>query len=161
MPRSPDLRRCNGGRAGEAGVSDRRDARAKAFGCAEPGDRDHVLGLEPLLAPDMGCDPGPEGQPVAEPGVARVLDVGMGVHEAGDDHAALVALSCSQLGRAADRGDAPVVPDRDGSVTDRVALDGHDPVGGDDLCHHVRVVSPPSSSAPTVSTSPSSTPSPT
>ena len=73
-------------RAAEAAVPDRGDPRPEALERAQPGDRLHLLELDPALPLDVQRDPGPEREPVAEAGVGRVLEMRMGVHEAGEDH---------------------------------------------------------------------------
>ena len=102
--------------------------------------------VERRLALDVHPDPGDERQAVAEPGVHRVLDVRVRVDEAGRDHAALEVLAAPEIGSGTDRGDRPVVRDRDGSIGDRRALDGNDPVRRDALSRRRALRRSPSAS---------------
>ena len=90
-------------RAAEAAVADGRDARAQALERPQPGDVLHVLDLDARLALDVHADPVAEGQPVAEAGVDRVLEMGVRVDEAGDDGRVGVARALAELRRGTRR----------------------------------------------------------
>ena len=97
----PCLGGCLGRRAGEAAVADRRDARPEALPGPDRGDRAHLVEVEPLLAADVQPDPGYERQPIAEPGVQRVLEMRMAVDEPWGDDAPLEPLALSVLAATA------------------------------------------------------------
>ncbi len=81
-PAQPEV--CTRGRrrADEAAVAHRGDSGAEAVEGAEPGDRLHVLEVDPRLALDVDADPVGEGEAVAEAGVHLVLEVRVRVDEA-------------------------------------------------------------------------------
>ncbi len=92
-----------------------------------------ALGL-PGLALDVDVEPWPEGQPVAEPPEARVLEVCVEVDEPGREHAALVALDGRVRVRRDHVGSGPDLDDRairhrHGAVSDGIRSDRDDPVG--------------------------------
>src|SRR5215210_461340 len=130
----PELVTGRGRGAAEARVADARDPRGEAFGRAEAGDRRHLLEADPALALDVDGEPFVEREAVAEPCVDRVLEVGVGVDEAGEDDGAVEALSLAELVACAYRRDA-IPLDRDRAVRDRLALDREHPVGGVDGRH--------------------------
>ncbi len=127
----PEL--CTGGRrrADEAAVAHGRDSRAEAVEGAEPGDRLHVLDVDPRLARDVDADPVGEAEAVAEAGVHLVLEVRVRVDEGRKDHRLVEVVSLPDLvGRAHCRDGSRVVY-RDGAVSNRRSLDGNDPVRRD------------------------------
>ena len=109
----------------EAAVPDRRDPGAQALVRAVGRDRAHLVEVEQALARDVHADPRREREPVAEPGVHGVLEVGVAVDEPRDDHAALEALARPDVRRRPDVRDRSVVGDRDGAV----ARSGRPPPG--------------------------------
>ena len=118
-------RRCGGPRVAQ--VAHGGDAGSEAFGCAEHRNRLHLLEGEPALPLDVDRDPALEVEPVGKAGIHRVLEVGVGVHETGQDRRALeMTLAASRP----DLDDSPVLPG-DVRVTNRGAVDGEHPVGGE------------------------------
>ena len=97
---------------------------------SQPGDVLHVLEVDARLALDVEADPVAEGQPVAEAGVDRVLEMGVRVDEARDDGRVGEAPALAELGGGPD-GDDPAVLDRHGSVGDGRPGDGQHPVRGE------------------------------
>src|SRR5262249_62307586 len=65
------------GSAGEAAIADGRDPGAETLGRAGPGDLEHLLLGEELLARDVQSDPGREGEAVPEPDIRGVLEMGV------------------------------------------------------------------------------------
>jgi len=110
----------------------RGDAMAE-FRAAEACDVDVLVPRDPVLPLDVQRDPLREvGQAIAEAGVHRVLEMGVGVDEPGDDRCAWVALvGRAELRERADRLD-PLAVDHDGAVCDRRAVDREHPVGRED-----------------------------
>ena len=88
----PEIRAGRRGGAAEAAVADRRDSGPQAVERPQSRDRLHVLEVDPQLALDVQPDPVREREPVAEPGVDVVLEVRVGVDEAGEDHRLGVVL---------------------------------------------------------------------
>ncbi len=131
--------------AAEAAVSDRRDAGPQAVERPQARDRLHVLQLDPQLALDVQADPVGETEPVSESGVDVVLEVCVGVDEAGEDHRLVVVLVAPELSTRSDVCDQSVV-DRYGAVSNWRPLDRDHPVGGDDP--HESSASAKSSSQP-------------
>ena len=80
-----ELRRGGRRRAREAVVGGRRDPGCEEVGGAAPGDRQHLRLVEPALAGDVGRDPVGERPAVGEAAVDRVLEVGVGVDDSGQD----------------------------------------------------------------------------
>ena len=93
----------------------------------------------------MQADPVGETEPVSEPGVDGVLEVGVGVDEAGENHGFVVVLVAPELSARSNACDQAIV-DRYGAVSNRRPLDRDHPVGGDDP--HESSASAKSSSQP-------------
>ena len=113
--------------AREGGVADGRDPGGEALRGPEPGDRLRLLAADPRLALDVEPEPGRERPAVAEAGVDRVLEVGVGVDEPREDRGVREVLPRAELRDRSDRRD-PVALDRHGAVLDRCPLDGQNPV---------------------------------
>ena len=147
-PRRPDRRRRPRGRrsragrasatavrggAGEAVVGDRRDARAQAIRvrrAARP--RACPPASSCALPRDVRRDPRAERHPVAEAGVARVLEVRVCALTKPGTIAASVEVALGAA--AADLDDAPVL-EPDDAVLDRRPVDRQDPVRRDRRAH--------------------------
>ncbi len=127
MPLRPRSAQASRGRAAEAAIAHRGDARAEALERSQPGDVLHVLEVDARLALDVEADPVSEGQPVAEACVERVLEVGVRVDEARDDGRVGEAPALAELCRGPD-GEDPAVLDRHGSVGDGRPGNGQHPV---------------------------------
>ena len=123
----------DGGCTAEAAVADGRDPGGEALGGAEPGDVDHIVEGEALLALDVDPDPlGEVERPVAKPRVDGVLEVRVAVDEAGEDRCAVVVRPASELRGGADGGDAAAL-DHDCAVLDWGTRDREDPVRREDV----------------------------
>ncbi len=92
----------------------------------------HVVEVQRILPLNVHPDPGDERKSVAEPRIDGVLEMGVSVHEPGNDHAPLVVITLPEVVDPTDRLDRAVVGDRNRTPLDRQALDGNDPVRRDD-----------------------------
>jgi hypothetical protein len=127
----PELAHCGGRGAGEAEVGGRRDPCRQRVGRALAGDRELVARRERALARDMYREPVAERLAVAEPPVHRVLEMGVGVDDPGDDHrTGVVSIGAARC----DLHDRPVAPG-DERILEWGAVDREHPVGGHRVAH--------------------------
>ena len=133
---------------GVRAVGDGRDAAGQAGVDGGGGLRQVVVAAQSPLPHDQLLDPGRERQPVAHRAHRVVLEVGVCVHQAGQDHGARKALVRRQ--RRGHLGDRPVL-DPYSAVAQRRAVHRQYPVGAED---HVSGSGSGSSSRPrsTIST---------
>ena len=115
--------RCRG-RAGIAVVRGGRDAGGERVEHPLQREREHRRQVEQVLARNVRRDPGPEGLPVAEARVARVLEVRVRVDEARED-CGVLEVPFGATG--ADVHDLAAF-EPDPAVRDRRPVDGQHPV---------------------------------
>src|SRR2546429_1973424 len=116
-------------------VADGRDAGGETLRGSELRDVDVRSPVDPRLALDVERDPFREvTEPVAEAPVHGVLEMRVRVHEPGHDDGVVVARAFAEIIGLTDGGDASAL-DHDGAGLDRRALDGKNPIGGENSSH--------------------------